>query len=139
MQIIVSFQGTSERCSWVKARQCMVSCPVRCIFTTCDKVCDTESISLKCLKRINNMNITRNLFFMASDDSQGGIKICLCLSVRLFVRRAFITLYGIEFVYSRLPQFSRDLFKTLYIFDIMQMCLWSFDGNTIIFDRVTAL
>ena len=45
---------------------------MRCLFTTCDKACDTKSISLKCLKRINKLTMTRNLFFMTSDDSQGG-------------------------------------------------------------------
>ena len=37
------------------------------------------------------------------------------------------------------PQFSMGLLKPCILFvDIMKMCMWSFGGDKIIFDRITA-
>ena len=48
------------------------------------------------------------MFLCPHDNSQGGLKICPCLSVHLFVM-----LYGIE-CNQLLPQFLMDLFETLH-------------------------
>ena len=51
-----------------------------------------------------------------------------------------VTLYGIELVFSTFPKFPMDLFQILYpVSGIIIMCMWTFEGDKINFDRITAI
>ena len=79
-------------------------------------------------------------FLCPRDDSQGGIKICPCLSVCLSVRPSVRhTLRYRVCVINSSHSFKWIFLKPcISVVDILKMCIWVFGGARINFDRITA-